>query len=79
MHMPPTVGRIFEVVPSFFVDTMVMPRIIVYDRRPFQRVMTTAGTIPGSGSPAGYLAAAAWLALLGLGGWACFSIWKDSL
>jgi len=78
MHIPPTAGRIFEVVPSFFVDTMVMPRIIVYDRRPFQRVMTTDGTIPGSGSPAGYLAAAAWLALLGLGGWACFSVWKES-
>ena len=78
MHIPPTASRIVDVVPSFFVDTMVMPRIIVYDRRPFQRVMTTDGTTPGSGSPAGYLAAAAWLALLGLGGWACFSIWKDS-
>ena len=78
MHVPPTAGRILEVVPSFFVDTIVMPQIIVYDRHPFQRVMTTDGTILASGSPAGYPAVAAWLALLLLGGWACISAWKVS-
>jgi hypothetical protein len=74
----PTPGRMLEVVTSFVSHTVVMPAIAAVEKAPLQRVMTVRQSFPGSGSAVGYLGAAAWLALLGLGLWAAIPAARKS-
>ena len=74
----PAPSRVLEVLGSFFSHTVVMPVIEPVEKAPLQRVMTVQASFPGSGSAAGYIAAAAWLILLGLGVWASVSAVRRS-
>jgi hypothetical protein len=74
----PDFTRIVQVASSFLSHTMVMPAIQVWQKTPVQRMMIVQPALPGSGSALGYVAAIAWIVLLGLGIWACFTFMRKS-
>lgn len=73
-------GGPFRSLTSFFLHTMVMPAIHIVDNIKYSRdrgwtvMMSTQSSIPGSGSVWGPVSVWLWVALLGLGLWALFSL-----
>lgn len=68
-------GGIVKIVKSLFAHTIVMPQIqILPHPRTDAPIMLTQFSRPGSGSLWGAVAVGLWLALLGLGLWALFTL-----
>lgn len=68
-------GGIFNILKSFLAHTVVMPQIqILPHPRTGEPIMLTQFSLPGSGSLWGAVAVGLWLALLGLGLWALFTL-----
>lgn len=74
----PKPSRVLETICAFFSHSVVMPAIEVFHRSPNMQVMTVQQSFPGSGSALGLLAVIAWVVLLSLGAWACFSVMRKS-
>lgn len=69
--LSPESGGLLQVVKSFVSHTMVMPtiKVISNSEHPDWPIMSTQGSVPGSGSLWGAIAVVLWTALLGLGLW----------
>lgn len=78
--LKPESGGPLQVVKSFISHTMVMPAIELFDntKRPDWPRMLTQASHPGSGSFWGAVAVGLWIALIGLGLWALFSVKQHS-